>query len=107
MEDQFWQPYKDKGLQIIAIDPGGLGGVNGGASTDDMAGVQAYISHLAVTYPVGLEETANYTLYKQNFVGQNPFPVDIIVDKNGIIRYLAREYDAPTMLQVVDELLAE
>ena len=92
---------------MIALDPGGIAGINGGASTDDMAGLQAYVEHLVISYPVGLEETSNYVGYKTNFVGQNPFPVDIIVDKNGIIRYIAREYDAPTMLAIVDQLLAE
>jgi hypothetical protein len=107
MEEQFWSVYKDQGLEIVAVDPGGLGAIQGGASTDDLPGVQAYVEHLDISYPVGLETTANYALYKANFVGQNPFPVDIIVDKNGIIRYIAREYDAPTMHQVVQELLAE
>ncbi|MEK6609045.1 MAG: hypothetical protein AABZ30_15410 [Myxococcota bacterium] len=99
--------YADQGLQVVAIDPGGIGGIRGLASTDDMAGVQAYAENLGLSYPVGLETTAHYTEWAANFTGANPFPVDILVDKAGIIRYVAREYDAPTMRALVEELLAE
>lgn len=100
--------YLDDGLVAVAVNPGGLGGVQGNESTDDMAGVQAYVENLDVSLlPIGLEETANYTEWATNFPGANPFPIDIIVDKQGIVRYVAREYDAPTMHTIVQELLAE
>ena len=100
--------YLDDGLVAVAVNPGGLGGVQGNESTDDMAGVQAYVENLDVNLlPIGLEETAHYTEWATNFPGANPFPIDIIVDKQGIVRYVAREYDAPTMHTIVQELLAE
>ena len=100
MNEQFWLPYKDQSVQVVAIDAN--------VPNDTMGGVQAYVEHLVIDFPVGIEQTTtNYDSYKTNFSGQNPFPIDIIVDKQGIIRYIAREYDAPTMLQIVDELIAE
>lgn len=54
-----------------------------------------------------MEETSNYELFTDNFTGTNPYPVDIIVDKKGIIRYVAREYDPDRMTEVIEQLLAE
>ena len=100
--------YLDDGLVAVAVNPGGLGGIQGNESTDDMAGVQAYVENLDVSLlPIGIEETAHYPEWASNFPGANPFPIDIIVDKQGIVRYVAREYDAPTMHTIVQELLAE
>ena len=108
MDQQFVQQYKDKGLVSVALNPGGLGAIRGGMSTDDMAGVQAYVENLNLkVLPVGIEMTSNYVQWTANFTGANPFPVDIIVDKKGIVRYVAREYDAPTMHAMVQKLLAE
>lgn len=108
MDQQFVQRYASQGLVAVAVNPGGLGGVQGNESTDDLAGVQAYAEGLDLTaLPIGLETTAHYTEWTANYTGANPFPIDIIVDKKGIVRYVAREYDAPTMHTIVQQLLAE
>ena len=92
----------------VALNPGGLGGVRGNESTDDLPGVQAYAEGLDLeALPIGLETTAHYRSWTANYTGANPFPIDIIVDKKGIVRYVAREYDAPAMHAVVQKLLAE
>jgi hypothetical protein len=108
LDVQFVQKYAADGLVTVALDPGGIGGISGGAGTDDMAGVQAYVENLDLTMlQVGLETTSHYTEWTANYTGANPFPIDIIVDKQGIIRYVAREYDAPAMHAVLQQLLAE
>lgn len=89
------------------MNPGGRGGLRGGPSTDDLAGVGEFTAKMGVTYPVGLEETSNYPAFAENYRGANPFPVDIIVDRNGMIRYIAREYDPVAMSEVIEQLLAE
>ena len=77
-------------------------------STVFVTDVQAYVENLDVQLlPIGIESTSHYTEWTANYTGANPFPIDIIVDKQGIVRYVAREYDAPTMHAVVQELLAE
>ena len=107
IEDRFYRKYKDKGLVVIGVNPGGRGGVRGGPSTDDVGGVQRYTENLGVTYPIGLEQTGNYVAFVKNFRGANPFPVDIIVDRDGTIAYIAREYDPDAMSAVIDRLLAK
>lgn len=69
--------------------------------------VKAFCDDIGVTYPVGVEETETYELFSQSFEGANPYPIDVIVDKQGIIRYVAREYDPARMQEVIEELLAE
>ena len=100
MEQRFWQKYQSQGLMMIGIDP----------DSDDytqVSEVENFCSTLGITYPAGVEESASYQLFRENFDGTNPYPVDVIVDKAGIIRYVAREYDPAAMEAVIIELLAE
>ena len=70
--------------------------------------MQAYAERIRVTMPVGVEEPAStYAAITANFVGPNPFPVDVIVDKQGIVRYVTHEYDPQAMIQMIEQLLAE
>jgi hypothetical protein len=93
-------------LVVVGVDPGGRGGLRGGPSTDDIGGVQRFIEHLGVSYPVGLEQTANYPAFAKNYPGANPFPLDVIVDTDGTIAYVAREYDPDALAAVIEKLLA-
>jgi len=61
-----------------------------------------------LTYPVGVESPAStYTALVTNFEGGNPFPLAAIVDKTGLIRYVAKEYDPDAEEEMVLRLLAE
>jgi hypothetical protein len=100
MEQRFWQVYQGQGVKMMAID----------ADPEDYvqaSDVYNFCDTLQITFPAGVEETANYALFTANFAGTNPFPVDIVVDKNGIIRYVAREYDPAGIEAMVQTLLAE
>jgi hypothetical protein len=70
--------------------------------------VQTYCDTIKVNFPVGIEETAStYTAVTANFPGPNPFPVDVIVGKDGIVRYVTHEYDPDAMVAVIEQALAE
>src|SRR5688500_2986043 len=105
MDERFWRKYRDKGLVVVGVNPGGRGGIQGDDATDDIGGVQRFTEKLGVTFRVGLEQTANYRRFTENFRGANPFPVDVIVDRNGIIAYVAREYDPTAMEAIIQKLL--
>ena len=107
IEERFWRRYRDRGLVVVGVNPGGRGGIRGAASTDDIAGVQRFTENLGVTFPVGLEQTGSYRRFAENFAGANPFPVDVIVDRDGTIVYVAREYDAAAMESVIERLLTQ
>jgi peroxiredoxin len=100
IEERFWQQYKDRGLDIVALNPR--------ESADEIGEVQAYCENLRLTLPLGVEEPAStYAAITANFVGPNPFPVDVIVDKQGIVRYVTHEYDPEGMTAMIEQLLAE
>jgi len=90
--------YGDK-VEVIAINANG----------DAMDGVQRFVSHLPVTYPVGLEDpsTKTYSALTRNYKGSNPFPVDVVIGKDGIITYIAREYDPHGIIAAVEAALAK
>ncbi|KYF63158.1 redoxin domain-containing protein [Sorangium cellulosum] len=99
-EERFWRKYKDQGLQIVALNPR--------ESVDQIGQVQAYGDNIKVTFPLGIEETAStYAAVTSNFPGPNPFPVDVIVGKDGIVRYASHEYDPDAMTAVIEQALAE
>ena len=69
-----------------------------------VGGIEQFTGKRGVTYTVGLEATSNYPLIAEHFRGANPFPVDVLVDRAGTIRYIAREYDPVAMTRVRLEL---
>lgn len=107
INQRFWAKYKDKGLKVVAIDPGGKGGIQGMPSTDPLTGVAQFASDLGLAMPVGLEDTTNYVGFAANFKGPNPFPIDIVVGKDGKIAYVAREYDPGALTEVIEGLLSK
>jgi len=101
MEVEFWQKYQDDGIYVIAVDANAL-------DVGDVAGLTDYVDYLNPTYPVATEAAGQgtYADFSALYEGSNPFPVDIVVDKAGIIQYIAREYDPYTMDLLVQDLLA-
>lgn len=99
VEARFWQKYRDKGLVVVSL--------NAHDSMDQIGQVAQYVDNLRLTYPLGLEQSTTYRQLTQSFAGANPFPVDVIVGKDGRIAYIAREYDPDAMTDVIDRLLAE
>ena len=67
------------------------------------------MANLHTTFLIGLEDptTKTYAALNQNFKGANPFPVDVVVNKDGRIAYIAREYDPDGIRAAIDALLAK
>jgi len=104
MQTSFFDKYSSQGLQVVALDP----------DTDDYLlgdAVADYVNYLGPPdYPVGredLEISNNYPPIAAIYQGSNPFPVDILVGKDGTIRYIAREYDPQAIDELIPDLLAE
>jgi hypothetical protein len=97
-------------VAVIGIDPGGRGALRAGsASSENVEALPAYVEALDVSYPIGMEDpsTKTYEALAKNFKGLNPFPVDVIVGKDGRIAYIGREYDAAKMEAVIEAELAK
>lgn len=90
--------YGDK-IAVVAIDANG----------DAMDGAQRFVANLHPTFPISLEDpsTKTYNALNQQFKGANPFPVDVVVDRNGKIVYIAREYDPDGISAAIDAALAK
>jgi len=97
---------------VVGINPGGYSGVHPftkDGTRDSIGSIQKYTQNLRVTYPVGIEmpSTPNYIQYSHAFKGVTPFPVDIVIGKDGRIVYIAREYDPVSLAAVVEAELAK
>ncbi|MEQ1570299.1 MAG: hypothetical protein ABMA64_31985 [Myxococcota bacterium] len=101
MQSSFVDVFGGQGLQVVALDP----------DADDIANFPAVVDYVnflgPLTYPVGIETSFNYAPIAATYEGSNPFPIDILVGKDGTIRYIAREYDPQAMLELIPALLAE
>jgi peroxiredoxin len=99
LEARFWQKYKDRGLVMVSLNA---------HDADERTGeVHQYADNIRVTFPLGLEQTQAYAALTRNFVGFNPFPVDVVVGKDGKIAYIAREYDPDALVKIIEKLLAQ
>jgi hypothetical protein len=93
---------------VVAVDPGGIGiFFDPPQQTDSLEGVSAYAHELGVTYPTGLETTSSYFQFVGSYTGANPFPLQVLVDKAGTVRYVATQYDPVTLESMIVQLLAE
>jgi peroxiredoxin len=99
LEARFWQKYKDRGLVMVSL--------NAHDAEERVGEVHQYADNIRVTFPLGLEKTQTYAAVTQNFVGFNPFPVDVVVGKDGKIAYIAREYDPNALVAVIEKLLVQ
>jgi peroxiredoxin len=97
-QDRFHKRYGGQ-VEIVALNANG----------DPMDGVQRYLKNLHIGYAIGLEDPATKTYAALTAVhkGANPFPVNVIVGKNGHIAYVAREYEPDAIAATLDAELAK
>jgi len=82
------------------MDPGGLfGGETAGI-------VRNFIRQTGITFPVAMDHKGSYKQFK-GLGGKAlaPFPLDVIIDRQGKIAYVSRKYEAKRMQTVIDRLL--
>lgn len=76
------------------------------AGGETPATLRMFAQQTQVTFPIGVDPSKSYRLFpaKNAF---SPFPLDVIVDRKGVIRYVNRQYDIDAIERVIEELLAE
>lgn len=67
--------------------------------------IRAFGQNFGLTYPL-LMDTDGSLWLTYRIQGFSPFPLDAIIDQQGILRYLNLEYDPPQMIEIIDNLLA-
>jgi hypothetical protein len=85
-------------VQVIAVNADTMG-------QDDTATVQAFVDQTQITFPAGIELSSSYAQLRSGVSSISPYPLDVIVDQNGNIAYLAGDYDPDAMRAVIDMLL--
>ncbi|MGH1340905.1 MAG: hypothetical protein ACRBN8_05105 [Nannocystales bacterium] len=77
-------------------------GLFGNESASTLAG---FVGQTGVSFPI-LRDDTTYFDYADPDNAISPFPLDVIVDRDGTIAYLRREFDADAMVMTIDRLLA-
>jgi hypothetical protein len=85
-------------VTVVGIAQGGL--VNG----DNEELVANFVSLTGVTFMVGWDAVHSYLEFPRNDI-ISPFPLDVVVDRDGTIAYLGREYDPDALTVAVEALL--
>ena len=69
--------------------------------------IERFLGRARTDIPSIMDETES--IYRTYDVPPNyaPYPRQIIIDQNGVIRYLAAQYDAPEVLRRIEELLED
>lgn len=66
--------------------------------------LKMFAKQTRVTFPMGLDSAASYAAFpKAGAI--SPFPLDVIVDAEGKIAYINREYVPKEILAVIDRLV--
>ena len=81
--------------------------VDAGDSFDDAF---EFVGETSTSLPVLLDSDETiYKSYKREEGGESyaPFPLQVIIDRDGTIVYLSNQYDAEAVRAAIDALLAE
>lgn len=92
--------YEREGVQVLGLSGGGLFG------TESAATISAFRDQTNVSFPLLLGDTTSGA-YANPDGAISPYPIDVIIDKQGTIRYLRHEFDAEAMRDMIEQLLAE
>ncbi len=75
-------------------------GLFGGESVSTL---NAFVEQTGVTFPI-LRNDTSYFDYAAPDGAISPFPLDVIADREGQIRYVRHEFDADAMIETIDRL---
>ncbi len=59
-----------------------------------------------MSFPVGWDNNNSYSAFSQSGA-ISPFPLDVVVDRKGVIAYINREYDSTNLQAAVDALMSQ
>jgi peroxiredoxin len=96
IETTIWAPNQNEDLLVY--------GIHGG----EPAGLLAnFVQQTGVTYPIIADSSG--TLWDFDFPPGTgyPYPRDIVIDKNGVVRSIKNSFSVLEMQQLVESLLAE
>lgn len=97
IEQDIWQPLKDKGLVLVGVDRG-----------EPMEKIIEFAEKMEITYPLALDEDSEiFELFAHKSAGVTR---NVIIDRDGKIAFLTRLFDEEEfrqMIKVIEELLEQ
>jgi peroxiredoxin len=93
LERDFWQPYGKEGLQVIGISVG---------EGEDEA--RKFKEKRQLTFPVFADEDGKVF---PRLMQKRGIPYNIVIDRNGIVRYSAPGFRPEELASVIKPLLAD
>ena len=66
----------------------------------------SFAENLGVTFPVMFDESNTYPLYDKSGATA-PYPLDVVVDQSGVVRYISTHYDPDELKETLDTLLSD
>lgn len=72
---------------------------------DDTATVQAFIEQTQITFPAGIELTTSYFTLYNAVKSISPYPLNVIIDRDGNLAYMVGDYDPEGMRAMIESLL--
>ena len=97
LESTVWQEFKDQDVIVL--------GLRGGPGSADSAIVQQFVAQTGVTFPIAFDAGSYSQFRSVGGAGLSPFPLDVIVGRDGRVAYVSREYEPSQMLSVIRGLL--
>jgi peroxiredoxin len=96
LESSIWQPYSADGVVVLGLNVTGLWAANDSAELVDL-----FIAQSAVTFPVAMDDGQSFQSWGPA-PDTSPFPLDVVIDREGIIRYVAREYSSDDLRAAIE-----
>jgi len=87
-------------VQVLGLSGTGLFG------SESSVTVEGFRDQTNVTFPLLLGDST-VGAYANPDGAISPYPVDVIIDKQGTIRYLRHEFDAQAMRAMIEQLATE
>ena len=92
LEEDFWQVYRDRGLTVLGVD-----------LLEEPSQVASWIELKGLTYPIVIDPDAQVYLRFSN----GPFPHNVLIGRDGTLRYSQYGFDPEGLLDLTLELLDE
>lgn len=80
-------------MAVFGINPG-----------EGLAAAKQFAEQFGLKYPI-LVDDRNSVYNKYGQAGMTPFPLDYIIDQNGIVRYVNTEYRPQEMIAIIESLV--
>ncbi len=94
IDQNIWVPYQDEDVLVF------------GLHTDEPDLLLDFVEQTGITFPLARDIGTRQLLSFPPGVGY-PYPRDVIIDKDGVVRSIKNSFDVNEATALVQELLAE